>query len=152
MWNSKRAPMMMVGLLLIRVLSKLWLISTLLLGKIFFKIFKPFSYLPLLISFFVQLFSHISSIVCQSLERLRVFAWNKFLLARLLLILRNRLRVSPQTSACILIPASSLSKELIGVVLFKDVHNHFLLDIPCSTITIVSIFSQAERNGGLATF
>jgi hypothetical protein len=70
-----------------------------------------------------------------------------------MLILGNRLRVSPQAPACILIPASPLCKELlIGVVLFKDVHNHFLLDIPCSTITIVSIFSQAERNGGLATF
>ena len=65
---------MMVGLLLILVLSKLWLVSTLLLGKILFKIFKPFSYLPLLISFFVQLFSHIPSIVCQILERLGVFA------------------------------------------------------------------------------
>jgi hypothetical protein len=71
----------------------------------------------------------------------------------LLLILGNRLRVSPQTPACILIPASSLSQELlIRVVLLKDIDNHFLLDISYSTITIVSIFSQAERNGGLATF
>jgi hypothetical protein len=71
----------------------------------------------------------------------------------LLLILGNRLRVSPQTSACILIPASSLSQKLlIRIMLLKDINNHFLLDISYSTVTIVSILSQAERNGGLAAF
>ncbi len=133
---------MVAYLLLLRWSSQLGLLCTLFLGKIFFKIFKSLPDFLLLIALVIELFSHVSSIICKILKWLCVLVRKQLLLAWLILILLYSLRIPPQASTRILVP-TPLRLEL-GMMLLEDIYDHSLLYISHSTIAIVSLFSNTK--------